>query len=33
MIELNNDEILEAVLDGLPLLHNKGILFVEAEEL
>jgi len=28
--EPGNAEILEAVLDGLPLLHDKGILFVEA---
>jgi len=28
--EPDNDEILEAVLDNLPLLREKGILFVEA---
>ena len=28
--EPDNDEILEAVLDSLPLLREKGILFVEA---
>ena len=28
----DNDEILEAVLDNLPLLRDKGILFVEAKE-
>ena len=32
LMELDNDEILEAVLDNLPLLRNKGILFVEAKE-
>jgi hypothetical protein len=30
MREPGNDGILEAVLDGLPLLREKGILFVEA---
>jgi hypothetical protein len=30
VVEPDNDEILEAVLDGLPLLREKGILFVEA---
>jgi hypothetical protein len=31
MLEPHNDEILEAVLDALPLLREKGILFVEAK--
>jgi len=31
--EPDNDEILEAVLDALPLLREKGILFVEAEDI
>ena len=31
-MEPENDEILEAVLDALPLLRDKGILFVGAEE-
>jgi hypothetical protein len=30
MAEPDNDDILEAVLDGLPLLRKKGILFIEA---
>ena len=30
--EPDNDEILEAVLDALPLLRDKGILFVEANQ-
>jgi len=29
MVEVNTDEILSAVHDGLPLLREKGILFVE----
>ena len=32
VMEPDNDEILEAVLDALPLLRDKGILFVGAEE-
>ena len=32
VMEPDNDEILEAVLDNLPLLRDKGILFVEAKE-
>ena len=30
VMEAGNNEILQAVLDGLPLLREKGILFVEA---
>jgi hypothetical protein len=30
VMEPDNDEILKAVLDGLPLLRERGILFVEA---
>ena len=32
VVEPDNDEILKAVLDGLPLLRDKGILFVEADQ-